>query len=199
MLGMGLFWTATYLLIIWRGIRDASYGMPLVALGANLSWEFIFAFQRPSGGVQTVVNILWFLLDLGILYTVLRFGPREFGGLRKWQFYAMTAGTIALSYLGVLLVSNEFDNGRATYAAFMQNLMMSALFMGMLLARGSSRGQSVWIAATKLIGTALASLAIWRFDAGRDTDLLIYLYLATLVLDVAYLVALILCRRQERA
>ncbi len=43
LLGSGLFWTVTYLLIIRRGFRDQTYGMPLVALCANLAWEFIFS------------------------------------------------------------------------------------------------------------------------------------------------------------
>jgi len=41
-LGSGLFWTLTYLIIIRRGFIDKSYGMPLAALSANISWEAIF-------------------------------------------------------------------------------------------------------------------------------------------------------------
>lgn len=44
MLGSGAFWTLTYVLMIRRGFVDRTYGMPLVALGANVSWEFIFSF-----------------------------------------------------------------------------------------------------------------------------------------------------------
>jgi len=44
----GVLWTVTYLLIIRRGFLDHTYGMPLVALCANLSWEFIFSFVFPT-------------------------------------------------------------------------------------------------------------------------------------------------------
>ena len=47
MLGSGIFWTLTYVPIIWRGFLDQTYGMPLAALCANLSWEFIFSFVHP--------------------------------------------------------------------------------------------------------------------------------------------------------
>ncbi len=197
MLGSGLFWTLTYVLIILKGWRDKTYGMPLAALGANLSWEFLFGFVRQGQPVQTTVNIVWFVADLAILYTVLKFGPREFPKLRPWHFYLLVAGTLGLAFGGVLLVSDEFDAGKATYAAFGQNLMMSALFIAMLISRAGLRGQSVWIAAAKLAGTALASAAIWTFDAGRDTPLLVYLYLATLLLDLAYLVAVVLVKRNS--
>nr|WP_222707310.1 hypothetical protein [Pontibacter qinzhouensis] len=38
----GVFWTLAYLLLLRRGYIDKSYGMPMVALCANISWEFIF-------------------------------------------------------------------------------------------------------------------------------------------------------------
>ncbi|MHC5853839.1 transmembrane-type terpene cyclase [Nostoc sp.] len=41
MLGSGAFWILTYILLIQRGFKDQTYGMALVALCANLSWEFI--------------------------------------------------------------------------------------------------------------------------------------------------------------
>jgi hypothetical protein len=64
LVGSGILWTVTYLLIIRRGFLDHTYGMPLVALCANLSWEFIFSFVFPHGPVQRPVNVVWFSLDL---------------------------------------------------------------------------------------------------------------------------------------
>ena len=78
MLGSGAFWTFTYILMIRRGFLDTTYGMPLVALCANISWEFIFSFLYPHGPVQRPVNIVWFSVDLVILFQIVRYGPREF-------------------------------------------------------------------------------------------------------------------------
>ena len=123
-LASGLFWTLTYVLVIRQGLADRTYGMPLVALCANLAWEFIFSVVRPHHGVQHGVDIAWLCLDLGIAYTALRYGPREFPYLSRPAFYAGLAGTFALSYLGVDLVCRQFDGGRGGYAAFGQNLMI---------------------------------------------------------------------------
>lgn len=201
-LGCGLFWTTAYVLIIRVGLRDRSYGMPIVALAANLAWEFIFSFVRPSAGVQQTVNIVWFLLDLGILATVVRFWPREFPWLSRRTFLAGLAATIALAYLGVNAVSLQFDHGQGFFAAFGQDLMMSGLFLGMLTARRSLRGQSVAIAVCKLIGSALAAAGTWLHERNVPLyhgDLLPYLYFATLLVNAAYVLALLAVKRAQPA
>ena len=199
LLASGLCWTATYLLIIQRGVADKTYGMPIVALAANLSWEFIFSVVRPHTGVQHVVDIVWLTLDLVIAYTALRFGPREFAYLSRPVFYAGFAATMVLAYLGVDTVSREFDAGKGAYAAFGQNLMMSGLFLAMLASRGGLRGQSIWIAAAKFAGTAFASIGFWRYGDHPHSAVLAYLYVANAVVDVAYLTAVAVVRARAGA
>jgi len=185
----GLCWTVTYVLIIRRGFADRTYGMPIVALCANVSWEFIFSVVRPSAGVQRAGNIVWLALDLVIVYTALRFGPREFRYLPKPVFYAGFAGTLVLAYLGVDLLCREFEHGAGNYAGFADNLMMSGLFLAMLAARGGLRGQSVSIAALKFVGTIFASLGFWLYGAHSHSALFVYMYFANGIADAAYLVA----------
>jgi hypothetical protein len=187
MLGSGLFWTITYLLIIWRGIHDHSYGMPLVALCANISWEFIFSFVFPSHGVQRFVNIIWFLLDTGILATFLRFGRSEFAKLSKTVISTMFGLTLVTSFCVILFITMNFHD-RGAYSAFGQNLMMSVLFIVMLYRRQSLRGQAISIAICKLIGTLLASLAFYLYSSlSHQSILLPFLYIAIFVYDLIYL------------
>jgi hypothetical protein len=186
MLGSGLFWTATYLLIIRQSIRDHTYGMPMVALCANIAWEFIFSFILPSPGIQRIVNITWFSLDVGILICFLRYGPGEFASLSKRAFYTVFCVTLATSFCMVLLITLEFHDG-GTYSAFGQNLMMSIMFITMLYYRRSLRGQSIIIALCKLFGTALASLAFFLYTAiSHRSVLLPFLYISILVYDMIY-------------
>lgn len=196
MLGSGLFWTITYILIIRRSILDRTYGMPLVALCANISWEFIFSFILPSSSIQRIVNIVWFILDAGILACFLRYGRNEFAKLSKWTFFTIFGLSLATSFGAVLLVTLEFHDSGA-YSAFGQNLMMSVLFILMLYRRGSLRGQSIAIAISKLLGTALASLAFFLYTAiSHHSVLLPFLYVSILVYDVIY-VAMVY--KQQRA
>lgn len=191
MLGSGAFWTLTYLLIIRRGFLDRTYGMPLVALCANISWEFIFSFLYPHGPVQRPVNIVWFSLDLVILFQMLRYGPSEFGGLSKRAFYAMFGLALATSFCAVLSVTYEFDDWDGAYSAFGQNLLMSVLFWAMLRVRGSPRGQSVSIALSKMLGTGLASLAFYLYSPlSAGSILLPFLYVAIVTFDLIYVFAM---------
>jgi hypothetical protein len=187
LVGSGILWTVTYLLIIRRGFLDHTYGMPLVALCANLSWEFIFSFVFPHGPVQRPVNVVWFSLDLIILYQLLRFGPREFPRLPKRLFYGMVALALLTAFFTVVSITLEFEDFDGAYSAFGQNLMMSILFIVMFYSRGSLRGQSLSIALTKMGGTGLASVAFFFFSVGYERSVLLpFLYCSILLFDALY-------------
>ncbi|MCI0561683.1 MAG: hypothetical protein MN733_24605 [Nitrososphaera sp.] len=72
------------------------------------------------------------------------------------------------------------------YAAFGQNLMMPAVFIVMLYRQDDLRGQSIYIAAAKMIGTFFASWGFYPFFPFPDNLLLPFLFASTLVLDRAY-------------
>ena len=198
MVGSGVLWTLAYLLMIRRGFLDRTYGMPLVALCANLSWELVFAFVYPHDLPQRAVNVVWFSFDLVILLQLLMYGPREFADLSRRAFYAVFALALATSFAAVLSVTLELDDFDGAYSAFGQNLMMSVLFLAMLYARRSLRGQSVSIALLKTGGTALASFAFYFYNPEYEGSVLLpFLYVAILVFDGIYAGALIVRRRQK--
>ena len=197
LLSSGIFWTITYLLIIIQGYRDQTYGMPVAALCANLSWEFIFSFIYPSRLSQRLINFIWLGLDLIIFSQLLSYGSREFPYLIKAQFYLIVVLGLVTSFGTILFICQEFKDFGGVYAAFGQNLMMSILFIGMLFHRGSLRGQSRAIALFKLLGTGCASLAFnWLYGiTGRSSVLLPFFYIAIWIYDFIYLVMLYWQRR----
>ncbi len=198
MVGSGVLWTLAYLLMIRRGFLDRTYGMPLVALCANLSWEFIFTFVYPHDLPQRAVNVVWFSFDLVILLQLFLYGPREFADLPRRAFYAVLALALATSFGAVLTVTLEFDDFDGVYSAFGQNLMMSILFIAMLRSRGSLRGQSVGIALLTMGGTALASFAFYFYNPDYDGSVLLpFLYVAILIFDGIYAGAVIVLRRRK--
>jgi hypothetical protein len=198
MVGSGVLWTLAYLLMIRRSFLDRTYGMPLVALCANLSWEFIFSFVYPHDLPQRAVNVVWFSFDLVVLLQLLLYGPREFAGLPRRAFYAVLALALATSFGAVLALTLEFDDFDGVYSAFGQNLMMSVLFIAMLRSRGSLRGQSVGIALLKLGGTALASFAFYFHNPDYAGSVLLpFLYVTTLIFDGIYAGAVIVRSRRK--
>ena len=87
------------------------------------------------------------------------------------------------------------ENG-SVYTAFIDNLIMSALFLSMLLRRGDRRGQNMWIAWGKLLGTLTASVSQYLYDPGNVLWLVIYVEI--LVLDVFYVILLSKAPRYQR-
>ena len=185
MVSGGVLWGVAYLLIIRRGAEDKTYGMPLAALCANVSWEFVFSFVFPHGPLQRPVNLAWFLLDLVIVAQVLRYGPGEFPGVPRRGFHVAFGVGIVTALLTVLAVTVEFRDFDGAYTAFGINLMMSVLFLWMLYSRGSLRGQSPWIGVAKMVGTACNSLAFWLY-ASEGSVLLPFLFVAVFFFDAVY-------------
>ena len=154
----GIFWSLAYFLMIRQGFKDKTYGMPLAALCANISWEAIFAFLHPHRPPQLYINYVWFALDTVIVFQFLKFGKKEFSKFSIVQFYLIFTFAIVMSFCSILFVTYEFQDWQGAYAAFGQNLMMSVLFLWMFFSRDDLRGQSVYIALFKMIGTGVRAL-----------------------------------------
>jgi hypothetical protein len=194
-LGSGLFWTITYVLIILKGQKDKSYSMPMVALCANISWEFIFSFVFPHKSPQLYIDYCWLFFDVGILIQFLLYGKKDFPtNISEKLFYPSFLLSLILAFLGVLLITIEFEDYHGVYSAFGQNLMMSVLFVFLLIKRDSAKGQSVSIAIFKMLGTILPSILFYMYYP--DHLLLIYLYFSILIFDLIYLILLIRKGRQ---
>jgi len=150
-------WTTVYVCAILVGFRHKSYAIPAAALGLNIAWEVIYAVHAISTSisVQGVINIAWALADVVIVYTFLAFGRRELPGFVTRPLcigWAVLLGLASFAVQWLFIV--EFDWESATrYSAFLQNLLMSGLFIAMFVARRGLRGQSIVIAVAKWIGT----------------------------------------------
>lgn len=194
----GVFWSATYVLIIRRGFKDQTYGMPFAALCANISWEAIFSFINPHDSPQVFINYVWFALDVVIVYQFLRYGKKEFLNLTRLQFYGMFVLGVVIAFTMIILVNDELNDEIGAYAAFGQNLMMSILFVLWLLTRSDNRGQSFYIGLFKMIGTALSSYAFYSFNSLGQSSLLQFLFVTIFVFDVIYLVGFYYKYKKEK-
>ena len=187
----GLFWSATYILIIRRGFKDKTFGIPMAALCANISWEAIFAFISPHDVPQLYVNYIWFSLDVVIVMQFLKYGKKEFPNIPRWQLYAVFALGISIAVPMILSVNYELEDNVGAYAAFGQNLMMSVLFVTMLINRKGIGGQSFYIALFKMIGTGLSSLAFYLYrPIAQDSFLLQFLFIAIFIFDLIYTIGI---------
>jgi len=188
-IGCGVFWTLAYILIIKRGFQDNTFGMPIVALCANISWEFIFSFVHPHSIPQVYINVIWFLFDVVILYQVVRFGRAAVNELfPERYFYPAFILSLFSSFGMILSITHEFNDWHGRYTAFGQNFMLSVLFVLMLLRRNDVSGQSVYIAVFKMLGTVLSSILFYLLYP--SSFLLNFFYIAIFVFDWLYLILL---------
>lgn len=191
----GLAWTIVYVDCIRVGLKQRTYAIPVAALALNLSWEAIYAVHGLTSRfqAQTVINIVWGLADLMVVVTFLRFGRREFPRrLTPVTFSAGAAGLFAMAFALQGLFVAEFGWGRSgAYSAFLQNVLMSGLFIAMLLARGCSRGQTPLIATAKWLGTLVPTI---EFAMLFEQWFVVGLGALCCILDIAYLVLLLQLR-----
>jgi hypothetical protein len=139
--------------------------MPLIALCANISWEFIFSFILPSSAPQLFINYLWFGLDCVIVYQFFRYYKNEFPNLSSSKAFVALGLLLFSAFIIILSGSILLGDHRGVYAAFGQNLLMSILFVGMFFKRGEGlRGQSIFIAVFKMIGTGLISIHFYLYE-----------------------------------
>jgi hypothetical protein len=167
----GVCWTLVYLDSVRIGLKDKTYAIPLFALALNFAWEVIYSylgFTSASGpDAQTFVNAVWALVDLGIVYTYFRFGYRYWPkAFSRRIFVAWSILVFALGFVLQVLFEREFGPFLgARYSAFLQNLLMSVLFISFLVQRRGTEGQTMTIAVGKWIGTLAPTILFGWIEA----------------------------------
>jgi hypothetical protein len=142
--------------------------------------------------VQNIINAIWFALDLGILYTYFKYGRKYFprnapaGAFAGWSIIGIITA-LGIEYAFI----KEFGVAAgAGYSAFLQNLLMSILFIDMFIRRGSDQGQSLYLAINKWLGT-LAPTVLYGFlgEGGFPSGSFLILVLGILcsVFDLIYI------------
>lgn len=204
-------WVIAYASIIRRGFADESFGMPITALAANLSWEAIYGFLiDPFGDYIHVLSIPCFLIDLVIALQAWKHGAADFESpFVHENFHAIMLGAVATAFPITYFGFKEFNDPDGEYTGFGINLMMSALFIAMLLRRNDVKGQSMYAAIFKWLGTFAAYIATaltvttsperpfpksfrsFVIDSARHkeyplTPLINVTYAATFVIDATY-------------
>ena len=174
------------------GLRDKTYGVPFVAIALNTMWVLIGAtWYIASMGFRpfALTFLVWGVLDILLLITYFKFGYSEFDNLfgqNKQTFigFSILLFLCAGAWQAVFCYNSELW---LIDTAFTQMILTSMMFVYMLFARRSSRGQSMLIAVAKCIGSLGPALYGWLrmrdcFMAGLGT--------ICFVLDCAYIVLL---------
>lgn len=161
----GIGWIIVYEECIRLGFKQKTYVMPFFALGLNFAWELIYTvadiFLKAHGPlvgmtlVQSIANAAWVCLDVLILCTYFRYGKKEWPSIISSKLFVpwSVLGLICCFVLQLVFIQEFGFAMAAQYSAYLQNLLMSVLFISLYVKRGSMEGQSVLLAVAKWIGT----------------------------------------------
>ena len=192
----GVAWTIVYIVSIRVGFTQKTYAIPVAALALNIAWESIHTTNGliTDRSVQTYINLAWCVADVVIVYTFFRYGRRELPRfVGRWMFIGWGVAVIAAAYVVQWLFIVEFGwNAAARYTAFLQNALMSGLFIAMFVARRGARGQSLVIGCAKWIGTLAPTIV---FGALMGSGFILGLGILCSVFDLAYIGLLIWARQ----
>ena len=194
----GALWSFAYLLIIKRGYEDKSCGMPVLALCGNFAWELLALTLRVKPEI-TPGAYMWVPPDAVIFVQCLMYGRDDFANpFIKKHFRPIVLLTFAYAFVFLFLFETRLHDDHRYYSGYCDNLVMSALFIAMLLRRGSSRGQSMYIALSKLLGTVVISVECLRLAPRPEPAFMALLAAGILTLDALYAVMLYGKLREER-
>jgi hypothetical protein len=198
----GVAWTIVYIEAIRLGFAQRTYAIPIAALGLNISWEWTYTvidLANDPQQAQTWINFAWALADTVILYTYFRFGRKELPAFVTRPLFAVWGLCVVATSLVVqwLFIAEFGLDGHAapSYSAFLQNLLMSGLFIAMFVGRRGTRGQSLVIAVAKWIGTLAPTIV---FGILRESSFILGLGILCSILDLAY-IAILMAARRDRA
>jgi hypothetical protein len=152
---MTVAWVMVYILMIRRGFKDKSYGMPIAALCLNISWEFHYTFLAQIEPAYRVANGFFFLFDAAVLYTCFRFGKEDCDwSIFKNNFVPFVIGILAGSFVVQQCFIRAFNDTYGTLTAGMITPLYCTLMIVMLIRRNSVKGQSIYIGLAILFGDA---------------------------------------------
>lgn len=192
----GFSWIIAYALIIYKGVKDKTYGMPLVPLVLNFGYEFVYSFCYPS---NFFFNLFWFLLDIGIVYTYFKYGYTSFNKFysikkNEWYFISVFAFLMGflINFFGHQFFSQNLNNipdGQINiFLGYIWLLFISVCMLVMFFQRKNSDGQSFIIICLMLLGNLSYFLQISFCPVFNRcvSPFLLLIMLSSIVIEIYY-------------
>lgn len=202
----GVAWTIVYIECIRVSFKEKTYAMPFGALALNFAWEVlhgIIATAQLGFQLQPIVNIVWAVFDAVILVAYFKFGQKYMPKNVTKPMFTLWSGTILFTCFAVqFMFIAEFTLViGAAYSAFLQNLLMSIMFIAMFYQREPYEGQSLVIARVKFVGTVAPTLlfGVVGMDSAFPEGNSFVLVLGSLIgiLDLYYIGLLVKHKKRE--
>lgn len=187
---MGGGWLTALILMAARGHKDKTNPIPIITLFLNAAWQGTVLFFPTIGLFTKGIVFLWFAVSIVLIYQ--HFAQlKEASAFRKdgsltAKYTALIVGAVVLNVLCHLNPELP-DNNSGGFAAYAINMFMAVQFSFMILKRNSLKGQSLFIAIFKLLGSAGVYMFSFQSFLDNNHPYTIICGLATLAADVVYI------------
>jgi hypothetical protein len=196
-----LCWAIAYVLIIRQCFRQRTYGLPLVAIVLNFTWELLYSLVLPprcdDGTVDMVkvaMILAWVALDAFIVWQLFRYGRAEqmYEEIRRY-FPVVLAGSLLLAAAGNFAFAKFYPDAAAPLSGLMINFVMSLLFIFLLFGRPDLHGIGWGASWFRVSGNSvifLANLFLLETSPPSVRGFVLFLFIGTAMFDFFFMVLL---------
>jgi hypothetical protein len=187
--GIGaFFWILCYVFVIRGIIKYKFVGISANVVGANIAWEFLwaFVFRQNMGEIIQIGYYGWFALDVFIVYSMFRYGYKQVLPQNQKYFRLFFAYSIA-AWVAVLyfFIKDGYDNAIGANSAYAIQLLISASCLGMMLRAPLEKGISYLGAWSRMLGSLFCGImCVMHWPANHWLLVMLVLYL---LIDIFYL------------
>ena len=182
------YWVWVYIAVIRDIFKNKFVGIPALAVCSNISWEFLwsFFFFTNMGIFFQWGYRIWFVLDVFIFYSLVRYGRSQFSDPRLKKYFGWILAFTTISWTtAIYAFTTQYADPIGAISAYMVNAHMSALYILLILKFPKEKTLSVSTAWHKMLGTALTSVfCFWAFPEAR---FMLTMTVVTFLLDVVYI------------
>jgi hypothetical protein len=185
-----LLWVFTYVLVI-KNLRSHKFiEIPLVAVAANFSWEFLwsFVFTTDMGLLYVWGYRIWFFLDCFIVWGLFKYVSKQVAIAELKPYSRQILAFCILSFMAILYYYIKiYDypiSHNGVYSGYILNVFMSALYIPLMLRLRNTEPFNITAAWLKGVGTLLITIFCFiKYDDG----FLLSMCIVTTILDVLYI------------
>lgn len=198
------FWLITYIIYVRNIVKFKFIEIPVIVVALNIAWEFIWSFPLGHLVSDYLGDALqwgygsWFFFDMFIFWGALKYGYKQFENPTFRKHSKLI--TIATMFFGLIFFYTfylgGYDTAIGTISAYIDNILISALYIFLLVDHKDKSVFSYQVAWYKMLGTGLISFSLaWHWSSNY---FLIFLTAVVLLLDIAYIIIFSRYRKQTK-
>ncbi len=159
------FWMIAYFIIIRNAFNNKFIEMPVVAGAANIAWEFSwgFLFKTDIGLVFVWGLRIWFLMDILILYGLLKWGYKQSKNKLFIKNFKLITLLQVLVWIPIYIffLNEGYDTSMGATSAYLICVLMAVLYVTTYVNSNHKDKYSIWVAWLKGIANTLMTIFIF--------------------------------------